>query len=231
MRTDVRKRSSGMAVAFAGFVLYSVYVCTTFVSPTTISSVVEIGYLPKALYLFFIILGRMVGLAAVTVLLVRRKRQLPLAASVAASAACALVGFAIMAIVFQLTAVAHIEVLLPWFLPAACGSARGMRSLSCCGSRSSARFPSGRATCFWSEQRWWPPYCTSRQRFFLRLYRGLWLWRRTLRRSPVACAPCALASIPRALSGLSIHRLTVERSGTSVAHLSAWRSWPSWPVS
>ena len=104
-----------MAVAFAGFVLYSVYVCTTFVSPTTISSVVEIGYLPKALYLFFIILGRMVGLAAVTVLLVRRKRQLPLAASVAASAACALVGFAIMAIVFQLTAVAHIEVLLPWF--------------------------------------------------------------------------------------------------------------------
>lgn len=115
MRADARELSSGMAVAFAGFVLYSVYVCMTFVSPTTISSVVEIGYLPKALYLFFIILGRMAGLAAVAVILVRRKRQPPLAASVAASAACALVGFAIMVIVFQLTSVAAIDALLPWF--------------------------------------------------------------------------------------------------------------------
>lgn len=104
-----------MALAFVGYVLYSVYVCMTFVSPTTISSVVEIGYLPKALYLFFIILGRMIGLAAMAVLLLRRKRQLSLAASSAASAACAVVGFASMAIVFQLTAVVELDALLPWF--------------------------------------------------------------------------------------------------------------------
>lgn len=104
-----------MVLAFAGYVLYSVYVCMTFVSPTTISSVVEIGYLPKALYLFFIILGRMIGLAAMVVLLMRRKRQLPLAASAATSAACAVVGFASMAIVFQLTALVDLDALLPWF--------------------------------------------------------------------------------------------------------------------
>ena len=115
VRAAARTTSSGTALAFAGYVLYSVYVCTTFVSPTTISSVVEIGYLPKALYLFFIILGRMIGLAAMAVLLARRKSQPPLAVSVAASAACALVGFAMMAIVFQLTSVAVIDVLLPWF--------------------------------------------------------------------------------------------------------------------
>ncbi len=87
----------------------------TFVSPTTISSVVEIGYLPKALYLFFIILGRMIGLGVVAFILARRKRQLAVTAMVAASAACAVVGFASMAIVFQLTAVVELDVLLSWF--------------------------------------------------------------------------------------------------------------------
>lgn len=80
------------AVAFVGYVLYSVYVCMTFYSPTTISSVVEIGYLPKALYLFYIILGRMIALAALALVLARRKKQAPLSVMVAASAACALVG-------------------------------------------------------------------------------------------------------------------------------------------
>lgn len=115
VRAAARTTSPGMVLAWAGYVLYSVYVCTTFVSPTTISSVVEIGYLPKALYLFFIIFGRMIGLAAMAVFLARRKSNPPLAASVAASAACAVVGFAIMAIVFQLTSVAAIDALLPWF--------------------------------------------------------------------------------------------------------------------
>ena len=103
------------AVAFVGYVLYSVYVCMTFYSPTTISSVVEIGYLPKALYLFYIILGRMIALAALALVLARRKKQAPLSVMVAASAACALVGFAVMAIVFQMTAVAALDALLPWF--------------------------------------------------------------------------------------------------------------------
>lgn len=115
MRAVARKMPSGMALAFVGYVLYSVYTCTTFVSPTTISSVVEIGYLPKALYLFFIILGRMVGLAVLAIFLMRRRRQPPLAASVAASAACAFVGFASMALVFQLTWVVDLDLLLPWF--------------------------------------------------------------------------------------------------------------------
>lgn len=103
------------AVAFVGYVLYSVYVCMTFYSPTTISSVVEIGYLPKALYLFYIILGRMIALAVLALVLARRKKQAPLSVMVAASAACALVGFAVMAIVFQMTAVAALDALLPWF--------------------------------------------------------------------------------------------------------------------
>ena len=64
MRAVVRKMPPVVSAAFVGYVLYSVYVCMTFYSPTTISSVVEIGYLPKALYLFFIILGRMIALAA-----------------------------------------------------------------------------------------------------------------------------------------------------------------------
>lgn len=104
-----------MILAFIGYVLYSVYVCMTFYSPTTISSVVEIGYLPKALYLFFIILGRMVAFAVTTVVLGRRKSQLTATVLVASSAACAVVGFASMALVFQLTAVASLDLLLPWF--------------------------------------------------------------------------------------------------------------------
>lgn len=104
-----------MVTAFVGYVLYSVYVCMTFYSPTTISSVVEIGYLPKALYLFFIILGRMIAFATVTALLGRSAKRASIVYLAAASAACALVGFASMALVFQLTSVAELDVLLPWF--------------------------------------------------------------------------------------------------------------------
>lgn len=101
--------------AFVGYVLYSVYVCMTFYSPTAISSVVEIGYLPKALYLFYLILGRMIAFAVSAVVLTRRKGSMSLAVVFAASAACAFVGFAMMAVVFQLTAVVSFDALLPWF--------------------------------------------------------------------------------------------------------------------
>ena len=99
--------------AFVGYVLYSVYVCMTFYSPTAISSVVEIGYLPKALYLFYLILGRMIAFAVSAVVLTRRKGSMSLAVVFAASAACAFVGFAMMAVVFQLTAVVSFDALLP----------------------------------------------------------------------------------------------------------------------
>ncbi|MEG0758999.1 MAG: hypothetical protein RR505_11375, partial [Raoultibacter sp.] len=115
MRTVAGKMPRGAAVAFVGYVLYSVYVCMTFCSPTTISSVIEIGYLPKALYLFFIILGRMIALAIIVIVLSHRKRQLQLATMVATSAACAFVGFASMSIVFQMTSFAALDLLLPWF--------------------------------------------------------------------------------------------------------------------
>lgn len=111
----MQKSSPGTLAAFAGYILYSVYVCTTFYSPTTISSVVEIGYLPKALYLFFIILGRMVGFAIVTAVIMRKKGNPSRIALVAASAACGFIGFASMILVFQLTSVTDLGALLPWF--------------------------------------------------------------------------------------------------------------------
>ena len=115
MSASMQKSSPGTLAAFAGYILYSVYVCTTFYSPTTISSVVEIGYLPKALYLFFIILGRMVGFAIVTAVIMRKKGNPSRIALVAASAACGFIGFASMILVFQLTSVTDLGALLPWF--------------------------------------------------------------------------------------------------------------------